>query len=184
MGKQINYYMDYDSFLLLAGKAIELGCEILKDNKNGIARGTSTDIITKDCIFYYFHVPEAGEFRTKDVFGRDRIQHGSNAGGNTLIEAGYSFISHDKRTISRNRLYCITGYYDTDGSFVARPDCVTKIYEALTREVKKLAPRTEIVEFVNSIHDENYLQQTEYRHKEYVTKHCWNLLEEGYSLLG
>ena len=89
-----------------------------------------------------------------------------------MIEAGYSFISHDKRTISRNRLYCITGYYDTDGSFVARPDCVTKIYEALTREVKKLAPRTEIVEFVTSIHDENYLQQTEYQHKEYVTKHC------------
>ena len=28
MGKQINYYMEYDSFILLAKKAIELGCEI------------------------------------------------------------------------------------------------------------------------------------------------------------
>lgn len=184
MGKQINYYMDYDSFLLLAAKAIELGCEVLKDDKNGIARGTSTDIITKDCIFYYFHVPGAGEFRTKDEFGRNRIQHGSNAGGNTLIETGFSFISYDKRTISRNRLYSITGYYDTDGSFIARPDSVTKVYEVLARYVKKIASRTEIVEFVTSIHDENYLQQTEYRHKEYVTKHCRNLLEMGFHLQG
>ncbi len=30
MGKQINYYMEYDSFLLLAAKAIELGCEVLE----------------------------------------------------------------------------------------------------------------------------------------------------------
>lgn len=29
MGKQINYYMEYDSFVLLAQKAIELGCEII-----------------------------------------------------------------------------------------------------------------------------------------------------------
>ena len=32
MGKQINYWMDYDNFLLLAQKAIDLGCTIVKED--------------------------------------------------------------------------------------------------------------------------------------------------------
>ncbi len=30
MGKQINYWMDYDNFILLAKKALELGCVICR----------------------------------------------------------------------------------------------------------------------------------------------------------
>ena len=39
MGKQINYYMEYDSFILLVQKAIDLGCEILSESDEGIKQG-------------------------------------------------------------------------------------------------------------------------------------------------
>ena len=66
MGKQINYYMEYDTFACVAEKAVELGCEIIKYNKDHeIVRGYSADLITKDCINYYFHIPEAGEIGIK-----------------------------------------------------------------------------------------------------------------------
>ncbi len=32
MGKQINYWMDYDNFILLAQKALDLGCVIVKQD--------------------------------------------------------------------------------------------------------------------------------------------------------
>ena len=31
MGKQINYWMDYDNFLSLSQKALDLGCTIVKE---------------------------------------------------------------------------------------------------------------------------------------------------------
>ena len=85
MGKQINYSMDYDSFVLVAKKAIELGCEIMKDGDTGIVRGYSTDLMTKDCKCYDFHVPEAGEAEVKEMFGKTRVSHGYSAGGSTQL---------------------------------------------------------------------------------------------------
>ena len=38
MGKQINYYMEYESFLLVAEKALELGCEIIRDRDGRTSR--------------------------------------------------------------------------------------------------------------------------------------------------
>lgn len=32
MGKQINYWMDYDNFLLVAQKVFDLGCTIVKED--------------------------------------------------------------------------------------------------------------------------------------------------------
>ncbi|EEG55094.1 hypothetical protein CLOSTASPAR_02830 [[Clostridium] asparagiforme DSM 15981] len=32
MGKQINYWMDYDNFLSLSQKALDLGCTIVKED--------------------------------------------------------------------------------------------------------------------------------------------------------
>lgn len=43
MGNQINYYMKYDSFVLLAQKAIELGCEIIPFSDDVLKRGYSSD---------------------------------------------------------------------------------------------------------------------------------------------
>ena len=72
MGKQINYYMEYDSFVLLAKKAVELGCEILPFSAETLKRGCSLDIVSKEELNYCFHVPEAGEIS---------IRFGGAAGG-------------------------------------------------------------------------------------------------------
>ena len=58
MGKQHNYYMEYNSFIMLAEKALEMGCEIIRDeHSTEIKRGFSIDVIIPECIFYYFRVP-------------------------------------------------------------------------------------------------------------------------------
>ena len=69
MGKQINYYMEYDSFILLAKKAIELGCEIFHFSDEHLKRGYSPDIISKDNRSYCFHIPEADDIETEQHRG-------------------------------------------------------------------------------------------------------------------
>ena len=49
----------------------------------------------------------------------------------------------EKKRITRGRLFCISDYYNDDGELIKRPDCVTKVYNALARYVKKLALRFE-----------------------------------------
>ena len=175
MGKQINYWMEYESFLLLAQRAVELGCTVMKEDAGKVIESADVGVVTPDQQVYYFHLPEAGVAAVHVCGGRERVDHGFSASGNALIEAGYSFISEDKE-IRRARIYCITGYYDGNGAYIARPECLTKVYSALARYVKKLAPCTELVDTRISMRDETYGEEYEYRHKEYVTKACLELV--------
>ena len=183
MGKQINYYMEYESFLRLAEKALSLGCEIIRDaHADSIVRGCSLDVVTPDVIRYYFRVPEAGDITTgTDLYGKLYVNTTLES-GSCLIEAGFSMIWHEEQRIGRNRLYSSTGYYAEDGTFIYRPECVTKIYNALARYAKKLAPPTETVEMRGSIADETYLQEIEHRSKQYITAYCLQLQQAGYAL--
>lgn len=56
MGKQINYYIEYDSFVLLAQKALDLGCKIIKEDllKGVVIESDSIDILSEECKVYYF----------------------------------------------------------------------------------------------------------------------------------
>lgn len=66
MGKQINYWMDYDNFLLVAQMAVDLGCTVVKEDlKIGkVIESKDAGIIppygTSNYPGYYFHLPEAG----------------------------------------------------------------------------------------------------------------------------
>ena len=183
MGRQLNYYMDYSTFRRLAEKALELGCEIIRDEHAAeIKRGFSLDVITPECIWYYFRIPEAGDITTGTDMNGKLYVNCSGAAINCLIEAGYSTIHADEKRISRNRLYCSTGYYDENKVFIDRPDCVTKIYNALVRYAKKLAPQTEIVVKQISTQDETYLLEIERKYKYYVTEYCLQLQQKGYVL--
>lgn len=183
MGKQINYYMEYESFVRLAEKAAELGCEIIRrGGPDEVIGRDPAGTVTRDCTRYYFHIPEAGDTEKKTVKGKSIIDNNYSRSGNTLIEAGYSLISPEEKRICRTRLFCITGYYDEKGNFVKRPECVTKIYDSLVRAVKKLSPYTELTDTIISTSDDTYLQEREYRHKEYITEYCLNLKNEGYKL--
>ncbi len=199
MGKQINYWMDYDNFLLLAQKAVDLGCTIVKENFDSgkVIESKDINIITLsyDNFYdtkYYFQLPEAGDIKKHTVDGKERLDCILGASGNALIEAAYSFILHEptgvcekrsKKEIKRARLYCITGYYDEIGEWIPRPECLTKVYNSLVRYVKKIAPYTEMVDILVSMKKENYGEKYEWRHKEYITKTCLDMVNnEGYKL--
>lgn len=198
MGKQINYWMDYDNFLLVAQKAVDLGCTIVKvDRDQGkVIKSQDIRIVTPNgkscCASYYFHLPAAGDLKILTVNGKECLDHGFTATGNAVIEAGFSSIIDEptgacgtkrKKEIRRARIYCTTGYYDEKGEHIPRPECLTKVYESLTRFIKKIAPYTELVDVLISTNEEDYGDKYEYRHKEYITKTCLDLVnKEGYKL--
>lgn len=179
MGKQINYYMEYESFLLVAEKALELGCEIIRDRDGKIIRGYTTDVITRDINRYYFRVPEAGEIATEERYGKTYVKRGYCASGASIIEAGYSFFRPEKKEIQRERLFCISDYFDEDGNLIKRPDCVTKIYESLARYVKKIAPYTELEHYVAN----PMYEGRKFTTKEYITPKCLELLKDDYTFM-
>ncbi len=177
MGKQINYWMDYENFCELAKTAVSLGCIIVKNDKNTgkIIKSSDCSIVSKDCFTYYFYVPNAGPLKIINTEFGEGIDRLFNETGNAIIEAGYSNIRDAEKQISRERLYLTTGYYNENDEFIHIPDCVVDIYNKLVRKVKKLSPYTELVDIHNG---------TEWIHKEYVTQYCLQLRnEKGYSLL-
>ena len=93
MGKQINYYMDYESFLKLAERALSEGCMILKNDYTEEPQQPQNNIsvVTEDWMRYYFYLPELAELkykRSKD--GQYYIDNGANELTLALIEAGFS----------------------------------------------------------------------------------------------
>ena len=100
---------------------------------------------------FYFHIPEAGDIRILTGIGKECLDYGYTATGNS-------------------------GYHDENKKDIPRPDCLTKVYNSLVKYVKKTAPYTVSVEMFISTKDENHGEAFEYRHKEYITKTCLNLV--------
>lgn len=198
MGKQLNYYMDYDNFLLVAQKAVDLGCTIVKEDLNSgkVTESKDVSIVTpygRICrTSYYFHLLDAGKVTVNVVNGKERLDRGFTVSSNTIIEAGYSFMVNEatgpcgtrqKKEIRRARIYCITGYYNENEEYMPRPECLTKVYHSLARYVRKIAPYTEITDIRISKDLENYGKEYEFRHKVYITKTCLDMVnDEGYKL--
>ena len=170
MGKQINYHMKYESFLVVAQSALDKGCVIFKEYGGRVLQSKDISIVTRDCRDYYFHLPEAGEVKWKlwntlkgDIERIDRVYTST---GNSIIEAGFG----------GSRLYVISGYYDDDEIWIPRPDCITKVYHSLVRVVKKVAPCRRYMIKGTRIHD-----GTEYeaRCMEYVCNDSLDEWEKG-----
>lgn len=183
MGKQINYYIGYEDFQKLAEQAVKSGCIILKKEYGKYVRDNSVGIIAQDCNRYYFYLPEAGELEFQ-MHDDNEFVGGYNSSGNVLIEASYSIVKHEQKTISRGRLFSMTGYYDENTKWIDRPECVKKLYDKLVRVIKKIAPYTEIVDEIISTSSEDYLKPKEWKHKEYITAELLLLKEkESYKLI-
>ena len=184
MGKQINYWITYKDFLQVAKIALDCGCTIIKPSFEKIMYGQTLDMITENIYRYYFYLPEAGEIMGQQIPFQCEQKIGYNAAGNTVIEAGFSLIRDSEKEIIKSRLFAISGYYDENGEYITRPECLTRIYQKLVRTVKKIAPYTEIVDYITSIHSDNYLQKKEWKHKEYVSPSCLALkISQDYKLV-
>lgn len=174
MGKQVNYWMGYGDFLRVAQTALDCNCVIIKEQGKKVDFGNSLDIVTETTHRYYF-LPLEMNVEEKDYLHLDALR--SNC---QVIEAGFSYILHDKKEIMRSRIYVDTGYYNEQGQYMPRSEVLTSVYNKLVRTVKKLAPYTELVDTQTGWRD---LKKTEYRHKEYVTPECLDLREmQNYKL--
>lgn len=178
MGKQINYWIGYSDFLKLAQVALDCNCIIIKKQGDKITFGDNLDIVTETAYNYYF-LPLEMNIEVSDYLKIDRLCFQGQ-----VLEAGFSYINHDKKEITRSRVYVGTGYYNEFGQYVSRNEVLTFIYNKLVRTVKKIAPYTELVDMVISLRDETYLQEMEYRHKEYISPEFLKLREiQNYKLI-
>ena len=185
MGKQINYWLGYEDFLKIAQVALDCGCIIIKKISGKLIYKRTLDIVTEHEHNYWFYVPEVGAPLEKILPFNDNNIQGYSPIGNTVIEAGFSFRDDKSRTITRSRLFVISGYYDEQGEYIPRPECVTKIYNKLVSTVKKVAPLTELTDKYISAKGDTYLQELEWKHKEYITPEYLNLKEsDNYKLTG
>lgn len=185
MGKQINYWMDYESFRSLAEKALELGCIIYRqssDEQGKLVGRNDISIVTAEVRDYYFYFPKAGKIIIDVINGRECIKTICES-GQAIIEADFSIIHPEKKKITRSRLWCSSGFYKEDGEYINRPEALTKVYNSLARYVKKLAPYTELVDTYISSRDDTYDKEVEYKHKEYVSQYCIDKMSEGYKLV-
>lgn len=164
MGRQINYYMEHESFLQVAQMALDCGCEIVKQDLDirptRVIRTRDISAITPGDWMFWLYVLEAGKLVIKTDESGERVDRGFCESGNALIEAGVSLILEDEKQIRRSRLYVQSGYYDANGEWIPRPKCVDVIYNKLVRRVKKL---------------------TTYDGFNYRTEYCARLLDEGYN---
>lgn len=186
MGKQINYWLGYEDFLQIAQAALDCGCIIIKKASGKLIYERTLDIVTEQEHDYWFYVPEAGVLSGRTIpFNDDELLQSYSPTGNTVIEAGFSFRDDKSKIIARSRLFVISGYYDEQGEYISRPECVTKIYNKLVRIVKKVAPLTELTDKYVSTKDDTYLQELEWKHKEYITPEYLNLKKsDNYKLTG
>ena len=175
MGKQINYWLKYEEFLQIAQTALDCGCVIIKPDSGKRKYGQTLDIVTDDKCRYYFYLPEAGTLMSQQIPFQSEQMIGYNAAGNTVIEAGFSSIYDNKKEITRSRLFVISGYYNETGKYIARPKCLTQTYQKLVRIVKRIAPYTEITDHIISTQNNDYLQEREWIHKEYISASCLKL---------
>ena len=186
MGKQINYYMDYESFLRLAELALSEGCLILKNAHTAEPQQPQNDIsiITEDCMRYFFYLPELAELDQKqDMYGNYYINNVGNKLTLALIEAGFSKYHSGKDTsVNIARLYIPTGNYRSNGVLYQRTERITKIYNKLARLARKLAPRTTL-EIDDVIFDEdNKATATKVQCKVYASSKCLEWRTQGYEL--
>ena len=140
-----------------AQKAVDLGFTVVKEDLTSgrVIESKDNRIISPYGKYnhpsFYFHIPEAGDIRILTGIGKECLDYGYTATGNS-------------------------GYHDENEKDIPRPDCLTKVHNSLVKYVKKAAPYTVFVEIFISTKDENHGKAFEYRHKEYITKTCLNLV--------
>lgn len=139
MGKQINYYMNYQSFLQVAQAALDAGCLIIRGDHTDEQPKPSAELsaVAPECDQYFFYLPELADlvYQT-DIYGKHYLAYHVFPLNLAVIEAGYS-----RYPANEARLYVATGYYDKDGQWIPRSERITKVYEKLARKARKVAQK-------------------------------------------
>lgn len=181
MGKQINYWMEYETFQNLASIVVENGGVIVPWNNPQIQITNPTNIYT-DIFSYYFYFPQIGDLILKTYGNPGNEFFRVNEYKSAIIQCGFSNVNKRSKYIIRNRIYVPTGYWSDDEKWIPRGEEITKMYNKLARVIKKLCPYTELIDTYFSTEDKTYGQMIEHKHKEYISSCCLKFHEEGFKL--
>lgn len=186
MGKPINYWLEFEGFVELSKKAVGLGCEIMKaelseEDTTIITVSREFDILTDDeNVRYFFHLPEAGKIELTLGDNGTHINNPFEKCNNSIMEVGFSRIMKPEKRIRRAQLFLPDGIKDQNNVYVKRPECIEKMYRSIARQLKKLAPYTEITRY--KIFSDGSAPEP-FRVKEYASPYCFEMYKnEGYSL--
>jgi hypothetical protein len=186
MGKQINFFMDYET----EAKFFEYllpQCKI----SNKVVNGEMIFIDTlperfsgQDWFQLHLYKPEMGPC---DIVIHDDGKGYVNAYSSysPVIEFCRSVIRTDDKIITRGRLYVVMKYYDKDDNNVSKPEELNKWYNELCRWIRKHLPRREYenpisLEYANRMCLE-YGVSPGHMTKEYISDSILRLVqEEGY----
>jgi len=167
MGRQINYYMELDSYKLLVKKAFDLGFKAIERDRD-FTICNNFDELTFLKQGMYLYLEEAGELIINENGYIDTLR-------SSLVESGFSFMNEKKKEISSSRLWVSTGYWNDSGEFIKRDDILDKKYSMLAKYAKKLAPYTEIeVKARNPMYDGK-----RFIRKEYITPFLLEKIKSG-----
>lgn len=169
MGRQIEYYMELESYKLIVKKAFELGFVAI-EGQNNFRICNSFDEVTfsKHKHTIYFYLEEVGQLIVKEDGYIDDLR-------SQLIESGFSYINEKRKEISKSRLWVSTGFWNNNHEFVQRDEVLDKKYSSLMRYVKKLAPYTEVeVKARNPMYEGRKSLR-----KEYITPYLLETIKSG-----
>lgn len=136
MGRQINYYMEVDSYKLLVKKALELDFKVI-DRLSNFKIYSYFEEVNFSKNELYFYLEEAGGLIVKENGFIDTLS-------SPIVESGFSYINDNKKEVSTARLWVSTGFWNNESEFIGRSEILDKKYSSLMRFVKKVAPYTEI----------------------------------------
>lgn len=187
MGMQVNYYMDHETFLLVAQKALKEGCLILRWEHTFQPQLPASDlsIVTEEQMRYYFYLPELAPLAYKtdqnDQYYLDNIFSPLSL---ALIEASFSrpWPAHGSTlpNINRARLYIPTGFWDENRQWVPRSERLTKVYQRLARLARKLAPAAALTVDDIDYNQEGNPEPVQYSCRIYTSPRCLEWRKEGY----
>lgn len=132
MGKQIEYYSEMDSYMLIVNKAIELGLKIITKDNNIIASIEEDNIYNE---IKYFYLEEAGSLKLRENGIIDILE-------SPIIEANPPYTNDGK--VYKSRLWVSSGFWMNEDIFIKRDKMLEKKYDAIVRYLKKITNYVEI----------------------------------------
>ena len=187
MGMQVNYYMDHETFLLVAQKALKEGCLILRWEHTSQPQQPARDlsIVTEEQMRYYFYLPELAPLAYKpDKNGQYYLDNSFSPLSLALIEASFSrhWPAHGSTlpNINPARLYIPTGFWDENRQWVPRSERLTKVYQKLARLARKLAPSAALTVDDIDYNQEGNPEPVQRPGRVYASPRCLEWREEGF----
>lgn len=139
MGKQFNYYADYDLSLRIREMALSLGLEIIKQNPRSkqITRAHSADDFSREYNIFFYDEP----LGVLSFHGHTGL---INDGSSPVIQVSQTKVNHEEECVYRGRLWVSTSHYDANGAKIVTAPELIKKYTRLAASIRRNVVNEEV----------------------------------------